>query len=115
MNILFYFLLIILAITSFTYLVCLYISLRLYFLLFSFLSLCLSFFVFLSVIPRGELRLPTYARLAVLSGTRERNERRSANHYQNSNVLLFSILQIESKYKIASSSINNLYRKNTKG
>lgn len=68
-----------------------------------------------SVISRGELRLPTYARLAVLSRTRERNERRSASHYQNSNVLLFSILQIESKYKIASSSINNLYRKNTKG
>lgn len=81
------------------------------------LSLFLSVSVSLSfsVISRGELRLPTYARLAVLSRTRERNERRSASHYQNSNVLLFSILQIESKYKIASSSINNLYRKNTKG
>lgn len=119
------------AAVSFTYLVYLHTSLRLCFLLFVFLSLLfpslrrpfLSLSLFLSVsvsssfsvISRGELRLPTYARLAVLSRTRERNERRSASHYQNSNVLLFSILQIESKYKIASSSINNLYRKNTKG
>jgi len=63
---------------------------------------------------RGDIASTHACLVSTFSNTRARNKW-SANHCQNSNVLLFSILQIESKYKIASSSINNLYRKNTKG
>lgn len=87
-------------------------------------SICLVYFISLSVLLSFSLavilvvmlRLPTrVSRALSRECARETKRRRSASHYQNSNVLLFSILQIESKYKIASSSINNLYRKNTKG
>lgn len=86
-------------------------------------SICLVYFISLhpsvlfslAVILAVMLRLPTRVSRGTFSSACAKRSGGPPSHYQNSNVLLFSILQIESKYKIASSSINNLYRKNTKG
>lgn len=80
-----------------------------------FISLYPSVLFSLVVILAVILRLPTRVSRGTFSSACAKRNGGPPSHYQNSNVLLFSILQIESKYKIASSSINNLYRKNTKG